>query len=156
MNTLEIKRYLERSETTRDVFLNVYALDQLPKEKLPQERWLLVCNCCPANMTGEHWIAMFYENETLEFFDSFGLSPERYDRGKDDRISAFMRAQRPQKGVVFNNERLQSYESDGCGHYCILYGFHRCRGEPFGAIVASLTALTRDTVVKYIVSTLLF
>ena len=86
MNTLEIKRYLESNEATRDAFLNVYALDQLPKEKLPRERWLLVCNCCPANMTGEHWIAMFYENGTLEFFDSFGLSPERYDRGEDDRI----------------------------------------------------------------------
>ena len=156
MNTLEIKRYLESNEATRGVFLNVYALDQLPKTKLARERWLLVCNCCPANREGEHWIAMFYENGMLEFFDSFGLSPKRYDRGEDDRISMFMRAQEPPKGVVFNNERLQSYESDACGHYCILYAFHRCRGEPFEAIVASLKGLTRDSDVKFIVSTLLF
>ena len=34
MNTEEIKNYLETNEYTRDIFLNVYAMDQLPKEKI--------------------------------------------------------------------------------------------------------------------------
>ena len=148
MNTLEIKRYLEKNEDTRNIFLNVYAVDQLPKRKIEQERWLLVCNCCPANKRGEHWIAMFYENEELEFFDSFGLSPEDYDG-----VTEFLLAQKP-KDIIFNTIQLQSDESDACGHYCILYGLHRSRGETFHTIIKNMNELNRDDFIKFIVSVL--
>ena len=152
MDTLEIKNYLETNTVTSDAFLNVYALDQLPKKKLTQERWLLICNCCPADRRGEHWVAMFYERGgDVEFFDSFGLTPEAYG----DAILSFISAQE-QDCVVYNNAQLQSPESDACGHYCIMFAYHRCRGESFKAIVEKLNALTRDNVVKFIVTTLLF
>ena len=151
MNTLEIKHYLENSAVTNDAFLNVFALDQLPKEKIQKERWFLVCNCCPADMIGEHWIALFYEERSyLEFFDSFGLPPDAY--GKE--ILSFIAIQGIR--VVYNNVRLQTLESDACGHYCLLYTFHRCRGELFQTILEKLNGLKRDNIVKFIVTNLLF
>ena len=79
MDTNEIKSILERNEVTSDVFLNVYAADKLPKNRIERDRWILVVNCCPSNYRGEHWGAVFSENGQLEFFDSFGLPPDVYE-----------------------------------------------------------------------------
>ena len=151
MNTLEIKDYLENSIVTSDAFLNVYALDQLPMEKIKKDRWFLICNCCPADMIGEHWIALFYEEgANLEFFDSFGLPPNVYG----EEILTFIAMQGTR--VVYNNVRLQTLESDACGHYCLLYTFQRCRGELFQSILEKFNELKRDNIVKFIVTDLLF
>lgn len=146
MNTLQIKKYFETSEVTRHIFLDVYAADQLPKVKLDQDRWLLVCNCCPANRRGEHWVAMFYENGTLEFFDSFGLASENYAG-----VEEFIRLQEPNE-LISNTIRLQSVESDVCGHYCIYYGYSRSDGESMERIINNLNYMSRDTFVKHVVT----
>ena len=88
MDTNEIKSILERNEVTSDVFLNVYAADKLPKDRIERDRWLLVVNFCPSNYRGEHWVAVFSENGKLEFFDSFGLPPDVYEG-----VVPFLRAQ---------------------------------------------------------------
>ncbi len=80
MDTNEIKSILEKNEATSGVFLNVYAADQLPKKRIERDRWLLIANCCPSNYRGEHWVAVVSENGQLEFFDSFGLPPDVYER----------------------------------------------------------------------------
>ncbi len=146
MNTLQIKKYLETNKVTRNIFLNVYAADQLPKEKLDRDRWLLVCNCCPANRRGEHWVAMFYENGTLEFFDSFGLPIENYAG-----VEEFIRVQKPSK-VISNTIQLQSSESDVCGYYCIYYGYSRADEESMEQVLNNLSYMSRDTFVKHIVT----
>ena len=151
MNTLEIKKYLTGNKVTRDAFLDVFALDQLPKEKIQRDKWFLICNCCPADLIGEHWIAMFFEDgANLEFFDSFGLPPDAYG----EEILAFIAMQ----GVCveYNDVRLQSLQSDACGHYCILYSYHRCRGELFHSVLEKFNVLTRDNIVKFIVTDILF
>ena len=59
MNTQQIEKKLVENEYTNKYFIGHFAADQLPLEKIDQEVWLLVCNCCPMNMPGEHWIALF-------------------------------------------------------------------------------------------------
>ena len=51
--------------------------------------------------------------------------------------------------------RLQEIDSDACVHYCILFGVARSGGETFQNIVKELSTLTRDTLVKFIVKTIL-
>lgn len=94
---------------------------------------------------------MFYEKGgELEFFDSFGFPPDAYG---DDMLS-FITAQE-QDCVVYNNVQLQSIDTDACGHYCIVFAAHRCGGESFLEIIGKLNALTRDNIVKFIVTSLL-
>ena len=90
MNTEKIREKLKGSELTSNYFLDVYAADQLPKRKIERDVWLLVCNCCPINLPGQHWIAMFGSKTGIDFFDSFGLAPNLYP-GVDE----FLRVQKP-------------------------------------------------------------
>src|SRR6218665_1540495 len=40
---------------------------------------------------------------------------------------------------IFNDRHLQSAISRFCGHYCIFYCLHRCRGSSVNAVVGKLT-----------------
>ena len=153
MDTLELESILQRNSNARSTFLGVFALDHLPTttELYNYNRWFLVCNCCPSTRPGRHWIAVFYDHGTVEFFDSFALPPNMYD----GRLVTFLHRTSLAHEVVYNNEPLQAMESDACGHYCILFCIARSRGETFRSIVGEMSALTRDNVIKFIVNTLL-
>ena len=145
MNTMESRKHLIADQYTASVFLGIYAIDQLPREEIVTDKWLLVCNCCPVSRRGEHWFAMFYEDGRLEFFDSFGLSPHDYDAVQD-----FIQRQQARE-VYYNDETLQSITSDACGYYCLLLGFLRARGKSMHWIVQEILELDRDCIIKYIV-----
>ena len=152
MDTRELETILKRNVSSRDIFLGVFALDHLPTvAKLRgYKKWLLVCNCCPSTRPGRHWIAIFYDRGSVEFFDSFALSPDAYD----PRLVTFLHRTSGAREVVYNNEPLQAIESDACGHYCIVFGVARSRGDTFRNIVGEMSALTRDKIIKFIVNTL--
>ena len=145
MNTDEIRNILKGNETTSIYFLDVFAVDQLPKQKINRDVWLLVCNCCPIDLRGEHWIAMFGSKEHIDVFDSFGLAPNAYS-GVDE----FLYSQKP-KSVNYNSKCVQSISSDACGHYSILFCYHRARGVSLHDIVEAMVNMSRDEYVKYIV-----
>ena len=153
MDTRELDTILRVNVDTRETFLGVYALDHLPSpsEVRQRDRSFLVCNCCPSTQSGRHWIAVFYDRGQVEFFDSFGLPPNAYDA----RIVTFLaNLAITTNDVLYNSVQLQSIESDACGHYCVLYGVARSRGDTFRGIVAEMKAMTRDNIIKYIVNTL--
>ena len=155
MDTGEVESILKENATTRGTFTGVYALNELPtasdREFHQRDRWFLICNCCPSTRIGEHWIAMFYERGgDVEFFDSFGLPPSAYDA----RVMKFLNSTATED-VMYNSVPLQAIDSDACGHYCIVYGVGRSRGDTFDKIVNELSTLTRDNMIKFIVNTLL-
>lgn len=153
MNTLEIKQKLEENKHTKAIFQNVYAVDQLPREKIRQDRWLLVVNCCPIKRKGEHWICIYGDKDAgIDFFDSFGFSPVEYDK----KITQFFHRQGyPGIDVKFNATRLQDFNSDACGHFCIMFACQRALGRSMGTIVERLKRITRDAIVKLLVDTTL-
>ena len=59
MDTNSLLAALQSDNNVKQYFINVFAHDQLPKHKIKQSSWLLVCNCCPASKPGIHWIAIF-------------------------------------------------------------------------------------------------
>jgi len=164
MDTSELESILERNEAVRDTFLGVYALDHLPSKlelddiQREQEsnglpnRWFLICNCCPSTKIGRHWIAMFSENGLVEFFDSFALPPSAYN---DVRLTTFLSEASGGGDVTYSIEPLQAIETDACGHYCIVYGVARSLGVSFNSFVNEISSLTRDNLIKFIVTTLL-
>ena len=153
MNTFELEHILQRNVSPREIFLGVFALDGLPTrtELRQKNRWFLVCNCCPSTKRGHHWVAVFYNHGSIEFFDSFALSPWAYDV----RMTTFLHDTSGAREILFNDVRLQEFDSDACEHYCILFGVARSGGDTFQNIVKELSTLTRDNLVKFIVKTIL-
>ena len=163
MNTSEIESILQRNEAVRDTFLGVYALDRLPSKlelddiRREQEsiglpnRWFLICNCCPSAKIGRHWVAMFSDNGSVEFFDSFAQPPNVYN---DGYLIKFLTEASEGRDVIYNIEPLQAIETDACGHYCIVYGVARSLGVPFNSFINEMSSLTRDNLIKFVVSTL--
>ena len=152
MNTFELEHILRRNISPQEIFLGVFALDGLPTrtELRQKNRWFLVCNCCPSTKRGHHWVAVFYNHGSIEFFDSFALSPWAYDV----RMTTFLHDTSGAREILFNDVRLQEIDSDACGHHCILFGVARSGGDTFQNIVKELSTLTRDNLVKFIVKTI--
>ena len=133
MNTQELVDALASDKIVNNYFLNVYAFDRLPKRKLAQELWLLVCNCCPSFKPGIHWIVLFKDaqrKDHIEIFDSYGQHPELYN------LTSFCRRQGA-KRIWYNTRQLQSLTSSVCGHYCLYYAYYRTRGHEMQSIIDS-------------------
>ena len=88
MNTLQLKRALERDTFTKKIFGGVFAADELPKtfDTFPCG---LVANTDPSTEPGTHWVAFYFPSRDKgEFFDSYGyplnimdLDPTKSRRG---------------------------------------------------------------------------
>lgn len=153
MDTRQIFSYLIGDHCTRDIFLGVFAVDELPQWKIKKDQWCLVVNCCPKYFTGEHWMAIFFNNDHLEFFDSFGLSPKQYS----DKLEYFIQIQCPWKERFQRNKfKLQLLSSSACGQYCILYLFKRARNmdkqEGMELIIKEFLEMNRDSFIIHVVS----
>ena len=70
MNSREIERALRREFSTKDLFVGVFAADQLPQEKEFPVGY--IANTDASGQSGEHWLAFFCEKGVIECFDSFG------------------------------------------------------------------------------------
>ena len=88
MNTLQLKRALERNTFTKKIFGGVFAADELPKvmNTFPCG---FVANTDPSTEPGTHWVAFYFASRDKgEFFDSYGhplnimdLNPTKSRRG---------------------------------------------------------------------------
>ncbi len=87
MNTGQIREILEK-ELGERLFLGVYACDQLPK-KVWFRPACLVANTDPIAKGGEHWVAMWLDEEA-EFFDSYGHNPSTFPQ-----FTPFLQAYQP-------------------------------------------------------------
>ena len=150
MNTYQLEEILQRNISTETSFLGVFAIDQLPTtlDLHDLNQWVLVCNCCPASQIGQHWIAIFYQHGSVEFFDSFAFPPEMYD----GKLINFLHHTSSAREIVYSNETLQAFDSDACGEYTILFCIARSRGDTFKEIIDEMVTWTRDNLVKLIVN----
>lgn len=128
----QIETVLTRDTKTQPVFGGVYASDQLPKDLLPGKR-LYVANTDPASKPGQHWVAFYFDqNGGCSYFDSYGFPPTQ------ESFLTFI--QNNANHWTFNTERIQHPKSTVCGHYCIFFGVHMCRGLKMGKIVSMFDA----------------
>jgi hypothetical protein len=109
----------------KDVFIGVYARDQLPINILRRPA-LLVANTDPANQPGTHWIAMYFDTDgTGEYFDSLAQTVHKTftDYMEEHCLS-----------WIANERQLQSVVSRFCGHYSIAYCAFRFLGYNINSI----------------------
>lgn len=136
MNSSTIHKILSRDPYTARYFGGVYPSDKIPEvHRTPAA---FVINTDKHNEPGTHWIALFIEDKkTLEFFDSYGLSPGVYGNDIARFVMTF-------SDVKWNKLCLQSLTSNVCGPYCIYYLFKRCQGFCMNYILSQLAGRKND------------
>ena len=128
MNTSQIDRILRSN--LGDLFLGVFSKDTLPSSLPRRKPLVLVCNTDIKSRPGLHWIAIFIDGNTGEYFDSFGRKPEKeFERFMNKHCADW----------TFNSRQLQSLVSYFCGHYCIFYCLYKCIGYDLNSILRCFT-----------------
>lgn len=131
MDTKQLYNALIKNKTTKPFFDGIYAKDLL--EDIESKPQLIICNTDPSSKPGKHWVAFFFENETCEFFDSFGKPIEFYGKEFSDFAKKFSTKQ---KCV---NKRIQPPNTKLCGVYCLFFSFFRCKGNSLKKIVKMMS-----------------
>jgi hypothetical protein len=129
VNTRDIERFINRPRVCHALFQGVFSADTLPCK--PR---LLICNTDPSHRPGEHWIAIFVdENHRGEYFDSFGRrSDEHFEHCMNEHSTSWM----------YNRRQLQSIISSFCGYYCCFFCILRSRGVNMIVLLAHFTSDT--------------
>ena len=87
-------------------FNSVYSRDILP-DKIKDGAY--VVNLDVYSDIGTHWIALYVNNKTVTYFDSFGI----------EHISKEIKTFTNNKNIIANIYREQNYDSVMCGYFCI-------------------------------------
>ena len=87
-------------------FNGVYSRDNFPDK---MKGGAYVINLDDYSDIGTHWIALYVNNKTVTYFDSFGVEHTRKE------IKKFIN----NKNIIANIFRLQSYDSAMYGYFCI-------------------------------------
>ena len=127
MDGQEIADILIRDPFVQPTFHGVFSSDRLPELPVKQRPATLVVNTDPSCRPGEHWIAIYLPKRgPLEYFDSYGKPPE---------VNSIQTILARNGGInKINPKSLQGPLSSVCGHYCIYYLLHRCRGQSMETI----------------------
>lgn len=130
MDSRQLESILFQNKFTQGKFLGVFPSDQLPK-KIQNFPCCFIANVDPSEEPGSHWVAFYVSSSLqLEFFDSYGNSPEAFPGPIYDYTNHFPR-------VEFNTQPLQSISTVVCGHYCVYYLYSKCRGLSLKHVQAS-------------------
>ena len=128
MNTSQLQCIFSCDPVFRHRTLGVFAADQLPRH-LPTYPCAFIVNTDDSHKPGQHWLAFFVQNNSLECFDSYGQFPGSYNSNFTFWIERHFKTMR------INNQRLQSDWTNVCGLYCIYFLHHRLLGESMDSIV---------------------
>lgn len=130
MNGAQISHLLSMDYFTGNIFDGFAMRDSkfLPgnENKTPA---LYILNTDLENGRGEHWCAAYYENDNVEFFDPFGFPPSFH--GFNDLLHS-----RNYNRCRYNPYCVQHPLSKFCGHHCLFFAHHRCRGLSFSSVLA--------------------
>ena len=96
----------------------------------------LIVNTDPHNKDGEHWIGLYKEGETLNFFDSFGREVREFD----EPFASIMKDYASGLQLITNKMQYQNELYDTCGRWTYFYMFSRMCG------VIDFSEFTLDTI----------
>ena len=116
MNTQQLRQYM-----LMDPYIRQYYGGVIPRDRLPlvvKKPTIYIINTDPSSLPGKHWVTLFMDT-VCEHFDSSGLPPR-----KD--FENLLIAHGP--NYMFNNKRLQDFNTNTCGLYCLMFAYFRCRG----------------------------
>ena len=148
MDNYEIANFLRRDWRVRPYFRGVYPSNRLPKRLQRGIAHAFVINIDPDTKPGSHWVAVYFNHfGQATYFDSFGLSPYV------PAIKTFIT--KNCNSLKYNSWILQSFYSQTCGLYCILFIKSLCRGQTLTYFLKRfnpLSQLYNDNVIRGVLS----
>ena len=109
LTNFEIQRYYQNEPR--------FSSDNLPNTI---KNGAYVINLDEYHDIGTHWVALYVNNKTATYFDSFGVEhiPKEIMKfiGSNEQSSS---AKARNKNIITNIFRIQAYNSIMCGYFCI-------------------------------------
>ena len=129
LTNFEIQEYYHNEPR----FNGVFSRDNLPNSI---KNGAYVINLDEYHDIGTHWVAMYVNNKTIIYFDSFGVEhiPEE--------IMKFI----GNKNRITNIYRIQAYDSIMCGYFCIGFINFMFNGN---SLTDYTTLLSQNNLKKY-------
>ena len=131
MNTKQLWNALCLNPTNTKYFDGIYSSDTL--NEIKEKPDLIICNTDPSNKLGEHWVLFFFQENSVDFFDSLGRDIKYYGSVFLDFIANFVTNY---KQCV---KRTQPVNSDLCGQYCLYYAYAKCNGLSMEEIIHNIS-----------------
>ena len=97
-------------------FNGIYCRDNLP-DKIKHGAYIVNLN--EYHAIGTHGIALYVNNKTATYFDSFGI----------EHIPKEIRVVMGDKNIIASIYRIQSYDPIMCGYYCIGFTDYMLKGN---------------------------
>jgi len=127
MNTSQINAIISSDSKTNEKFQGVLARDQFINCEIIFPS-LFVCNTDNSNQPGTHWVAIYFsELGKCEYFDSYGLPPLFSD--------VTQKLLKIDQTFTYNEKRLQSFQTNVCGTYSIIYCMLKSRNYSLSRIL---------------------
>jgi hypothetical protein len=144
LSTTDLNRVLKRNDVTKHVYLGGFPACVIPKTR--KKRYFFITNTDQHDKSGKHWTAWMMNDDKVEFFDSFGRSPENEQFPEQFRYHIIG------KKVLYSDFRVQEYSSNACGYFCMYYIYFRSLGLDFNYIIKQLKNLkdNDDIVISFI------
>ena len=105
LTNFEIQAYYQSEPR----FIGVYSRDNLPDQI---KDGAYVINLDEYSDIGTHWIALYVNNKTVTYFDSFGV---------EHIFKEVKKIVNNNKNIIANIFRIQAYDSVMCGCFCIAF-----------------------------------
>ena len=102
MTNFEIQTYYQNEPK----FIGFYSRDNF-LDKIKNEAYII--NLDEDSDIGTHWIALYVNNKTVTYFDSFGIEH------MPKEVKTFI----GNRNIITNIYRIQNYYSITCGYFCI-------------------------------------
>ena len=110
-------------------FTGTYSIDEIkdiPKQ-IPQG---FIINTAPSNKPGEHWVACYISEDSIEYYDPFGEKPpaefiKQIKQKLENREVPHMMK------MKINTIKGQNDDTDHCGYFCLRFLQERFEGTPF-------------------------
>ena len=107
LTNFEIQAYYQNEPR----FNGVFSRDNLPST---MKNGAYVINLDEYHDIGTHWVALYVNNKTITYFDSFGV--EHIPK----EIIKFIESRFPDnRNIITNIFRIQAYDLIICGYFCI-------------------------------------
>ena len=112
LTNFEIQTYYQNEPR----FIGVYSRDNLP-DKIKDGAYVI--NLDEYCDIGTHWIALYVNNKTVTYFDSFGI----------EHIPKEVKKFIGNRNIISNIYRMQNYDSIMCGFFCIGFIDYMFKGK---------------------------
>ena len=124
MKTEIINRILSENELTKTVFLGAYPCDVIG-EIHGAAPYAIIVNTDNSKKVGSHWTLVFFSEENVYFFDSFGRNFDDLEMFPRDFVK-YMKIYIGNKKSKYNPKIVQSLLGDTCAEYCMYWLVCRC------------------------------